>query len=191
MSETLKIFNKIFPEVKGFKAETINDNIQTYKDSFITGTVTYASSETISTSGKYLNLTLPFMPDMFVFFLSKDSFNSLSSYSNNRIFNLAFYKENIFVPIYGSATGGSENYKSVNGYIPFRGTAVASTSGNTSGYGVNGAWNPINTSTYTNWDILEVEGEIKIKVGKFSSSDIYLPAGTYYYAAWNFDGVTI
>ena len=149
--------------------------------SFKSGTVIYASNVSgpgVGNTKLLPNIQFSFQPDVFLMWMSKATFDGLASYSNNRIYTLAAFKDFLFAPIYVSSTNGSETIKTTNGYVFYRGTAVAATSGNASGYGINSAYNLINTSTYPTW---EVNTDGTISVGRFSSSSWTLLAGTYYY----------
>lgn len=153
---------------------------------FAKGTVTYASDTTVNASGTVLNLSIPFKPDMFFMFLTKDSWDARSTWSNNILYCIMFAKENVFVPLYRSSTAGSENWKNSDGYIVTTGANRAATSGNTSGYGVQGFSSLIDCVTYPNWQIVQDGSNYKVQVAKFSTAVLSISQGTHNWYAWKF-----
>lgn len=170
-------------DVTTYTNAEITVNVVPSTVSAVTGSFTLASAASVPTGGYTLPIQLSFQPDFFQVWMDPASFNSTSSPSNNHGFVITFLKVSKFTPIYISSTVGSESRQSANGYLAYRGTAVATTSGNTSGYGVNGPWNVVNQSTYPLW---EVNSNGTITVARFSSSSWSFYAGTYKYIAGKF-----
>ena len=151
---------------------------------FKAGTVTVASDVSVPSAGVlFPNLQFPFQPDVVEIWMTKATFDALGTWVNNRFYHIYAAKKDYISPVYIGSAAGSDTNASANGYFFFRGTNVSATSANASGYGINGAFSVLNSTTYPNW---EVNADGTVKVARFSSGSPKILAGTYRYVGYKF-----
>lgn len=144
------------------------------------GSIVIVSDIEVPTTGLLIpGIQLSFQPDIFEFWMDKDSYFAIAAPSNYHFYHIIFTKFHSTMPPqrYNSSTLYDWN---TNGYVVSYGVASYTFSGSQNGYALNG-WNTQLDPTYVDGFVINSDGTIKVRS---TNNTLSFYAGTYHYVAY-------